>query len=166
MKIDKINFTLENPIKTQIKVDGKNDILDVSELYLFCPSYKEKDKTLPIKQAFITAQTRLSFAMADVMDSDSIEKRREERESSEEENKMDIQGIKMILFASGEQAININLFFNNFSKLLKAVCFKDEEKTQPINDSEIQKMDESDFENLIAKYIEVFFISSWTKTLS
>jgi hypothetical protein len=166
MKIDNISFELESKIKAQVKVDGKNDIIDLGTLYLTCPSYKEKDKTLPLKQAFITAQTRLSFAMADLMDSDSVEKRREERESKEEDNKMDIQGIKMILFASGEQAININLFFDNFAKLLKAVCFKDEEMTQPINDSEIQKIEENDFENLVAKYIEVFFISSWMKTLS
>jgi len=37
---------------------------------------------------------------------------------------------------------------------------------QPLISSEVQKIDESDFEELLAKYIEVFFIVSWMKTLN
>ena len=54
----------------------------------------------------------------------------------------------------------------NFGRLLESVAFKDEEMTQPIKGIELEKLSEFDFDELVAKYIEVFFISSWMKTIS
>jgi hypothetical protein len=45
------------------------------------------------------------------------------------------------------------------------VAFKDEEMKQPLNSLDIEKINEEDFEELLAKYLEVFFIVSWMKTL-
>jgi hypothetical protein len=162
---DNTVFILEEPIKSQLNVDGKNDIVDINSLYLSAPTYKEKDRTIPLKQAFITAQSRLGMLMMDSIDQSEAQRRREEREEEGEEE-MDISGIKMILFASGGDAINLKLFFDNFAKLLCSVAFKDEDMKQPIRALDLQKMSEDDFENLIATYIQVFFISSWMKTLS
>jgi len=53
-----------------------------------------------------------------------------------------------------------------FANLLLNVAFKDEESKQPLTTLDINKISEDDFEGLLAKYLEVFFIVSWTKTLN
>tara|TARA_R110000782_G_scaffold97853_4_gene182894 strand:+ start:83 stop:577 length:495 start_codon:yes stop_codon:yes gene_type:complete len=158
-------FLLAEPIKASLKVDGKNDIVDLETLYLSGPTYKHKDKTLPLKQAFISAQMKFGLMMKDSIDAGEAEKRREEREG-EEDSGMDASAIKMILFGSGDSSINLPLFFKNFIRLLESVAFKDEKMTQPIKGIELEKLSEFDFDELVAKYIEVFFISSWMKTIS
>ena len=80
------------------------------------------------------------------------------------EGKLDSKAIKAILFASKD--FDIVAYFKHFESLLINVAFKDEDMKQPLISSEVQKIDESDFEELLAKYIEVFFIVSWMKTLN
>lgn len=160
---DKEIFLLETPIKASLKVGDKNDIVDIDTLYLSAPSYKEKDKTLPIKQAYISAQMKFGLMMKDSIDEDEAKRRRQEREN--DDDKIDAASIKLILFGSGEESINLATFFKNFSRLFESVVFKDEELNQPIRGIELEKLSEFDFEELVAKYIEVFFISSWMRTL-
>ncbi len=150
--MDNINFELQNPIKGAVNINGKNDIIDINTLYLNAPSYKEKDITIILKKKFIEA----IFAMTAVLPKESS--------SQEKSDEMDAKSIKVILFA----APNFDLvgFFKEFEKLLMKVCFKDEARTQAIKHIELEKLNESDFEELLAKYIEVFFITSWMKTLS
>jgi hypothetical protein len=150
---DKINFTLQNPIKSQIKVDGRNDFTDIETLYLKAPSYKEKDKTLVLKKKFIEAV----FLMTNSL-------QRQEAQEQVGDGKLDAKAIKAVLFAAKD--FDIVAYFKHFESLLLSVCFKDEAMEQPLNNLDMQKLDESDFEELLAKYLEVFFIGSWMKTLS
>lgn len=151
--MDNITFDLQTPLKVQVNVDGKNVFNDLDKIYLKAPSYKDKDKTLILKKKFIEA----IFAMTAI-----IQKQHAQEQIGE--GKLDSKAIKAILFASKD--FDIVAYFKHFESLLINVAFKDEDMKQPLIISEVQKIDESDFEELLAKYIEVFFIVSWMKTLN
>lgn len=151
--MDNINFDLQTPLKVQANVDGKNIFNDLGKIYLKAPTYKDKDKTLVLKKKFIEA----IFAMTATI-------QKQDAQEQIGEGKLDSKAIKAILFASKD--FDIVAYFKHFESLLINVAFKDEDMKQPLISSEVQKIDESDFEELLAKYIEVFFIVSWMKTLN
>lgn len=153
MMIDKIIFKLQTPVKTQVNIDGRNDFADLENIYLQAPSYKQKDKTLVLKKKFIEAV----FLMTNSL-------QRQEAQEQVGDGKLDAKAIKAVLFAAKD--FDIVSYFKHFESLLLNVGFKDEDMKQPLNNLDIQKLDESDFEELLAKYLEVFFIISWMKTLS
>ena len=150
---DKIIFTLQKPIKTQINIGGKNDFADLENIHLQAPSYKQKDKTLILKKKFIEAV----FLMTNSL-------QRQDAQEQVGDGKLDAKAIKAVLFAAKD--FDIVAYFKHFESLLLNVGFKDEDMKQPLNNLDIQKLDETDFEELLAKYLEVFFIASWMKTLS
>jgi hypothetical protein len=149
--MDKITFDLQNPIKVQSNIDGINQFIDLDKIFLSAPSFKQKDKTLILKKKFIEAV----FAMASNLSKESNEVT---------EAKLDAKAIKAVLYAAKD--FDIVSYFNQFSSLLLNVAFKDEDLTQPLLNIEINKISENDFEELLAKYIEIFFIVSWMKTLN
>lgn len=151
--MDNITFDLQSPLKVQANVDGKNVFNDLDKIYLKAPTYKDKDKTLVLKKKFIEA----IFAMTATI-------QKQDAQEQIGEGKLDSKAIKAILFASKD--FDIVAYFKHFESLLINVAFKDEDMKQPLISSEVQKIDESDFEELLAKYIEVFFIVSWMKTLN
>lgn len=151
--MDNIIFDLQTPLKVQANVDGKNVFNDLDKIYLKAPTYKEKDKTLVLKKKFIEA----IFAMTATI-------QKQDAQEQIGDGKLDSKAIKAILFASKD--FDIVAYFKHFESLLINVAFKDEDTKQPLILSEIQKINESDFEELLAKYLEVFFIVSWMKTLN
>ena len=150
---DKIIFDLQNSIKVQFKDGDKNSFIDLDKIYLSAPSYKDKDKTLLLKKKFIEAIFGMTQSLSKQQASEQIEN----------ENGLDVKAIKAILYASPN--FDIVSYFKSFENLLLNVAFKDEEAKQPLNSLDIQKIKEEDFEELLAKYLEVFFIVSWMKTL-
>lgn len=150
---DKIIFTLQNPIKSQINLDGKNEFVELETIHLQAPSYKQKDKTLVLKKKFIEAVFLMTSSL-----------QKQEAQEQVGEGKLDAKAIKAVLYAAKD--FDIVAYFKQFENLLLSVGFKDEDMRQPLNNLDIQKLDESDFEELLARYLEVFFISSWMKTLS
>jgi len=151
--MDNIIFDLQTPLKVQANVDGKNVFNDLDKIYLKAPTYKDKDKTLVLKKKFIEA----IFAMTATI-------QKQDAQEQIGDGKLDSKAIKAILFASKD--FDIVAYFKHFESLLINVAFKDEDMKQPLIISEVQKINESDFEELLAKYIEVFFIVSWMKTLN
>jgi predicted thioredoxin/glutaredoxin len=151
--MDNIIFDLQTPLKVQANVDGKNVFNDLDKIYLKAPTYKDKDKTLVLKKKFIEA----IFAMTATI-------QKQDAQEQIGDGKLDSKAIKAILFASKD--FDIVAYFKHFESLLINVAFKDEDMKQPLIISEIQKINESDFEELLAKYLEVFFIVSWMKTLN
>jgi predicted thioredoxin/glutaredoxin len=151
--MDNIIFDLQTPLKVQANVDGKNVFNELDKIYLKAPTYKDKDKTLVLKKKFIEA----IFAMTATI-------QKQDAQEQIGDGKLDSKAIKAILFASKD--FDIVAYFKHFESLLINVAFKDEDTKQPLIISEIQKINESDFEELLAKYIEVFFIVSWMKTLN
>ena len=150
---DKIIFDLQNSIKVQFKDGDKNSFLDLDKIYLSAPSYKDKDKTLLLKKKFIEAIFGMTQSLS----------KQQAGEQIENENGLDTKAIKAILYASPN--FDIVSYFKSFANLLLNVAFKDEEMQQPFNSLDIEKINDEDFEELLAKYLEVFFIVSWMKTL-
>ena len=150
---DKIIFDLQNSIQVQFKDGDKNCFLDLNKIYLSAPSYKDKDKTLLLKKKFIEAIFGMTQSLS----------KQQAGEQIENENGLDTKAIKAILYASPN--FDIVSYFKSFANLLLNVAFKDEEMKQPFNSLDIEKINEEDFEELLAKYLEVFFIVSWMKTL-
>lgn len=150
---DKIIHDLQDSIKVQTNIDNKNELIDLKKIYLKAPTYKEKDKTLILKKKFIEAV----FAMTTTI-------QKQDAQEQIGEGKLDSKAVKAILFASKD--FDIVAYFKHFESLLLNVAFKDEDMKQPLNSLDIQKINELDFEELLAKYLEVFFIVSWMKTLS
>lgn len=151
--MDNIIFDLQTSLKVQANVDGKNVFNDLDKIYLKAPTYKDKDKTLVLKKKFIEA----IFAMTATI-------QKQDAQEQIGDGKLDSKAIKAILFASKD--FDIVAYFKHFESLLINVAFKDEDMKQPLIVSEVQKINESDFEELLAKYLEVFFIVSWMKTLN
>ena len=151
--MDNIIFDLQTSLKVQANVDGKNVFNDLDKIYLKAPTYKDKDKTLVLKKKFIEA----IFAMTATI-------QKQDAQEQIGDGKLDSKAIKAILFASKD--FDIVAYFKHFESLLINVAFKDEDTKQPLILSEIQKINESDFEELLAKYLEVFFIVSWMRTLN
>jgi hypothetical protein len=150
---DKIIFDLQNSIKVQFKDGDKNSFIDLDKIYLSAPSYKDKDKTLLLKKKFIEAIFGMTQSLS----------KQQAGEQIENENGLDNKAIKAILYASPN--FDIVSYFKSFANLLLNVAFKDEEMKQPLNSLDIEKINDEDFEELLAKYLEVFFIVSWMKTL-
>ena len=150
---DKIIFDLQNSIKVQFKDGDKNSFIDLNKIYLSAPSYKDKDKTLLLKKKFIEAIFGMTQSLS----------KQQAGEQIENENGLDTKAIKAILYASPN--FDIVSYFKSFANLLLNVAFKDEEMKQPFNSLDIEKINDEDFEELLAKYLEVFFIVSWMKTL-
>lgn len=153
---EKTTFKLSEPIKVQYKLDGKNDFMDIEEIYLQAPSFKEKDITRGLKKKFIEAM----FAMTTSISQQDAQT----KASNDEEGELDEKGIKAVLYAA--KGFDVVDFFNRFAVLLERVAFKDEEMEQKMIRIEFDKINDNDFENLVAKYIRVFFIVSWMKTIS
>ncbi len=150
---DKIIFDLQNSIKVQFKDGDKNSFIDLDKIYLSAPSYKDKDKTLLLKKKFIEAIFGMTQSLSKQQASEQIEN----------ENGLDAKAIKAILYASPN--FDIVSYFKLFANLLLNVAFKDEDMKQSFTTLDIEKINEEDFEELLAKYLEVFFIASWMKTL-
>lgn len=154
--IDKLEFDLESSIKVQANIKGENTFIDLNKLQLKAPNYKHKDYTIALKKKFMEAL----FGMTNSVNKDEAQS----AVSSSDDDKLDVQSIKAILYASPN--FDIVSFYNKFVKFLTVdICFKDEEFEQCVTKGELEKLSEIDLENLIAKYIEVFFIVSWMKTL-
>jgi hypothetical protein len=151
---DKIIFDLQNSIKVQFKDGDKNSFIDLDKIYLSAPSYKDKDKTLLLKKKFIEAIFGMTQSLSKQQASEQIEN----------ENGLDAKAIKAILYASPN--FDIVSYFKLFANLLLNVAFKDEDIKQPFTTLDIEKISDEDFEELLAKYLEVFFIVSWMKTLN
>ena len=153
---EELVFDLENPIKVQMNVDGKNEFVDIDKIYLQAPTYKHKDITIVLKKKFIEA----IFAMTSSVSQEDAQKTIGEGDSKD----LDEKAIKAVIYAAKD--FDISSFFKKFESLFLKVAFKDEEQKQTLKGLDIEKMNENDFESLVAKYIEVFFIVSWMKTLS
>lgn len=152
---DKIIFELKQSIKVQANIDGKNDFIDLDKIYLLAPSYKEKDKTLILKKKFLEAMFLLPSYMS---------KQEAEEQVNNNNVKFEAKTIHTLLFLFKD--FDIVSYHKYFANLLLNVAFKDEESKQPLTTLDINKISEDDFEGLLAKYLEVFFIVSWTKTLN
>lgn len=152
--MDKISFELSSPIKVQSNSEGKNTFVELNEIYLIAPSYKHKDYTLVLKKGFIEATVALSNSLT----------RQQAEKGIDNNEKIDAKAVKAILYAA--KGFDIVDYFKKFESFIIAdIAFKDKDLKQPLKRIELEKLSEQDFEELLAKYFEVFMTTSWMKTL-
>lgn len=153
---ESFNFKLKDKIEVHINNNGKNDFINIDEIYLKAPSKGERDITRSLKKKYIEAV----IALPQSIKIDEAEK----NFKSGEEEKFDAKAIKFVLYAVKD--FDINKFYNLFSNLLSRVAYKDENLEQKITSSELDLLSEEDFENIVVTYLEFFFVTSWMNSLA
>jgi len=150
---DYISIQLFNPIKLSINKAGKNTFEDLETLYAKCWNLKEhRNITRSLRNQF----KRLPLSLQDILP------KQEEggRENKEENKKISAKEINDLLsIVDHKELEEFSKTFQSF--LSKNILFKDEELTQPVNAIDLEKLSIEDEENIISKYIEVFFVLSW-----
>lgn len=154
---DSIIFQLQDPIeKVHIKVDGQNEIMDLTEIYLQAPSFRQKNSCIILKKKYMEAMFGLTQAMSKGKASKSVES----QEGKEKDKKEEEKEIKFLLNASKD--FDIIDFYNEFNKFFASgVAYKDNSFEQKLLLKDIEKLSERDQENIVVKYIQVFFASLW-----
>ncbi len=168
-----LEFKLNNPIKeSQVNIDSKNTTLDIDTLYLKAPTRQHRSKTMLLKQAFLSAQELRSmkiFATGVLSTFDKLNKEsvRQNDDSEESDGTMDIDTIRDVILKSDKDCIDIVNFCDNFTKLIlsQGICFKSEESKNAINNSDLDKITEEDFESLMIQYIWFFLTASWSRKI-
>jgi hypothetical protein len=153
---EKIVVDLINPIKSHLNIDGRNDIVEITKLYLVAPTpYKHKYYTIDLKKRFVSAMVRLANSTP----------RNNKNEKEQEDKNIDAKAFIQILYSSGDD-FDLVGFFKKFSDLLcNNICFKDESTTQKIIQLDLDKLSEEDFDNITGKYFEAFLSASLMKIL-
>lgn len=150
---DYISIQLFNPIKLSINKAGKNTFEDLETLYAKCWNLKEhRNITRSLRNQF----KRLPLSLQDILP----EQEEGGRENKEENKKINAKEINDLLSIVGHK--ELEEFSKTFQSFLSNnILFKDEELTQPVNAIDLAKLSIEDEENIISKYIEVFFALSW-----
>lgn len=154
--MEKIEHTLISPIKVQSKINGKYEFVELETVYLLAPSKKEREITRSLKKQFLGAILLLPQSI----DMDKAKAGLEQ----DGESKIDATAVKFILYAVKD--FDINKFFELFLSLFSRVAYKDIDLESKLQSLELNNIEEDDLEDMIAKYIEFFFATSWMKTLS
>lgn len=155
---DSFVYELESSISVHNKVNGKNQLDHIDKLYLQAPSMKGLSRySLPMKKKFFEAM----FSMTQNVSRDEAERKMQQDSSSDG---LDAKSILAILY--GAKDFDILSFYDICNSFLVNVCFKDEDLQNNITLNELRSVKEEELEGLVAKYIEVFFSTSWMKMLS
>jgi hypothetical protein len=154
--MDNQKFNLSQEIEVHLSENGKNINKAINELYLKAPSaYDDRYLILSLRQSFLKAMTQLAKSFDN--------QRSNVAEKEEQDDKIDEKAIKAIINLGGEDIIK---FYNDFIDLASKNVFKDSECLQKLNKVELNKINADDLDNLIARYIHLFFVNSWMKVLA
>jgi len=151
-----LEIKLIEPIESHYNDNGKNEVKMIETLYFKAPNYKHRDLTLKLRQDFLGAMIGLAKGSENTSQS---------QEQSDEDFDLDAKSIRHIITLAGSN-FDAPSFYNSFTALfLKEICFKDEEKKQKVLNSDLNKLSDSDLDQIIVRYIEVFFANSWMSVL-
>ena len=154
IKQDSFIFSLDCPIQVHGKVDGKNTLVEAKELELHCFQPRHKFITLPLRKmyrnAILNIDPKILKGYGDM-----------DQSTAPAEDVGEKKGREQLLSLYMSKDWDIEDFFNKFVEFFtKDICrFQDRTLTR----SELEKIDLDDLENLIGKYIEFFFLSSWMR---
>lgn len=150
-------FKLENSIKVHFKEDGKNIEKEINELYLSEPSaYEDRAITINLRQPFLKAMVDLASKHSN---------KEQQVQEKKDDDLFDEKSIKLIL-ALGFDGDELNKYHEHFKEIASRRIFKDSAKEQKINKVDLNKLSETDFDNLLIRYLHLFFVNSWMKTLA
>ena len=146
---DFFEFKLSSSINTSVG----SELKDLDTIYLKCFNIADH------RNATILLRNQYKRMVIDVLpDLEKLPKPKNQ-ESSGEQKAEDIKELFSIF--DGDKFISFLDKFIEFFKL--DIAFKDSELKYKMINIDINKIDSSDLELLVAKYIEVFFLSSWMK---
>jgi hypothetical protein len=149
MKKDFIEFKLSKSINTSVG----SELKDLDTLYLKCFNIADH------RNATISLRNQYKRMVIDVLPELEKLPKPKDQEGSGEQKAEDIRELFSIF--DGDKFI---VFLDKFLEFFKLdILFKDENFKHKANDIDIKKINPDDIELLIAKYIEVFFLSSWMK---
>lgn len=152
-------FKLSTPLQTKDLEGNINKEYNVLYLSEPIPS-KHRMITARLKQTFLSGmQGMQTKVMTDTQQPANVEK-------DEKEGEVDATTMKAFIYCCKD--LDIDLFYNNFEKLLlNNVCFYDQDCKQQVLKKHIQDdLSFDDYENLIATYLASFFFTSWMTSLS
>ena len=151
-----LEINLIEPIESHYNDNGKNKVRKIETLYFKAPNYKHRDLTLKLRQDFLGAMIGLAKGSETTSQS---------QEQSDEDFDLDAKSIRHIITLAGSN-FDAPSFYNSFTALfLKEICFKDEEKKQKVLSSDLNNLSLVDLDQIIVRYIEVFFANSWMSVL-
>jgi hypothetical protein len=146
---DFFEFKLSSSINTSVG----SELKDLDTIYLKCFNIADH------RNATILLRNQYKRMVIDVLpDLEKLPKPKNQ-ESSGEQKAEDIKELFSIF--DGDKFITFLDKFIEFFKL--DIAFKDSDLKYKMINIDINKIDSSDLELLVAKYIEVFFLSSWMK---
>ena len=146
---DFFEFKLSSSINTSVG----SELKDLDTIYLKCFNIADH------RNATILLRNQYKRMVIDVLpDLEKLPKPKNQ-ESSGEQKAEDIRELFSIF--DGDKFITFLDKFIEFFKL--DIAFKDSDLKYKMINIDINKIDSLDLELLVAKYIEVFFLSSWMK---
>jgi len=146
---DFFEFKLSSSINTSVG----SELKDLDTIYLKCFNIADH------RNATILLRNQYKRMVIDVLpDLEKLPKPKNQ-ESSGEQKAEDIKELFSIF--DGDKFITFLDKFIEFFKL--DIAFKDSDLKYKMINIDINKIDSLDLELLVAKYIEVFFLSSWMK---
>ena len=153
-----IEVKIDNPIKTHLNIDGKNDIVELDTIYLKCFNKKDhQNVTLLMRNKYKRMMLDNMSFFSKLIGKDNGQNK--DKEISEEEQIDSI--IETFSICDGEELLS---FYDKFKEfLIKDIAFKDESFSQKLQMNDLLKLDNDDLEKIIASYIGVFFIIFWMK---
>ena len=155
-----IEFELSTPIKGiyQGNHSDNNKSVDCKKLYLKANSPRHKEQTRELKRLFLRAVA----LMARELGNNKKSKEDEEDDNKKDDGKLDKAWI-LAMFQLTD--IDLNKYVKIFKRFaLKDICYTDKDFKHLIKSDDFDNLSEDDDENLIASYLEVFFIHSWFPT--
>jgi hypothetical protein len=149
MKKDFIEFKLSESIKTSVG----SELKDLDTLYLKCFNIADhRNITISLRNQY----KRMVVCVLPILNDLPKPK---DQDGTGEQKAEDIKELFSIF--DGDEFV---AFLDKFLEFFKLdILFKDENFKHKANDIDINKINPDDIELLIAKYIEVFFLSSWMK---
>jgi hypothetical protein len=160
---DSFVFSLKNPLKIQGNIEGKNEFIKCDKLHFVAPSLQQLKYQVTLKKLFLEGL----FAAGKSYSQDQLQQRigGVDNENNKDKDKLDAKSIIVILYSAKD--FDMLGFFAEFKDFLSSgICFMDKHRNRRIKPNEVDKLDVTTLENIIGKYLEVFFISSWMETLS
>lgn len=148
-----MKFDLSSPFQGHINIDGKNEYSEIFTIHLNEPNYKSKDIITTLKKGYFEAIFTMSKDLKD-----------NNQEQTDDKTKIEPKALQMLFLTT--KGFDLASYIKQFEKLLAFVGFKDEDKKQPLNSKDIEKINADDVETMMCQYIAFFLISSWMKSLT
>lgn len=159
-----ISVEINEPIKCQVRIDGKNDFMDVDTIYLKAFNVKEhKNITLPLRNKYKRMQLSNLALFNKILDEKEVEspKKTSKVEKEDSDNELTESILSGLTVSDPNELLS---FYGKFKEFLGMnICYVDESFNNKFTTVNLENLDTDDLEKIIASYIANFFFRSWMK---